>query len=114
MLSASCLTSSGVNRSSVFTVSLGFIVRDFAALVHESELTRNDPSSPCRLPPDRVRRWPATLNHLIEDVACEHGLSPLSRRTARVKAIPDDRLVSEEGVLHTGLAMVARRSFSTV
>src|SRR5262245_45344379 len=31
--------------------------------------------------------------------------------TARSNAIPDDRLVSEEGVLHTGLAMVARRLF---
>src|SRR5262245_61925202 len=31
--------------------------------------------------------------------------------TARSNAIPDDRLVPEEGVLRTGLAMVARRLF---
>ncbi len=45
------------------------------ALVHESELASNDPS-PCRSPPDGVRRRPAPLSHLIEDVACEDGLSP--------------------------------------
>jgi len=55
------------------------------ALVHESELARNNPS-PCRSPPDGVRRRPATLSHLIEDVACEDGRSPLPCRTARVKA----------------------------
>ena len=48
------------------------------------------------------------MSHLIEDIACEDGLSPLPCRSARSKAIPDDRLVPEEGVLDPGLLMVAR------
>ena len=57
---------------------------------------------------DRVRRRPTKLSHLIEDVTCEDGLSLLPRATARSKALPDDRFVPEEGVLHAGLLMVAR------
>jgi hypothetical protein len=40
-------------------------------------------SQPVKIPthgpssPDGVRRRPATLSHLVEDVACEDGLSPL-------------------------------------
>ena len=55
-----------------------------------------------------VRRRPTKLGHLIEDVTCEDGLRLLPRPTARSKALPDDQLVPEEGVLHTGLLMVAR------
>jgi len=47
------------------------------------------------------------LSHLIKDVACEDGLSPPPCWTACSKAMPDDRLVPEEGVLHAGLPMVA-------
>ncbi len=57
---------------------------------------------------DRVRRRPTKLSHLIENVTCEDGLSLLPRATARSKALPDDRFVPEEGVLHAGLLMVAR------
>jgi hypothetical protein len=63
---------------------------------------------------DGVRRRPAPLRHLIKDVACDDGLSPLPSRTARVKALPDARLVPEEGVLHTGLSMIARPSSTVV
>src|SRR5262249_50764285 len=49
----------------------------------------------------------AALSHLIEDVACEDGLSRLPCWTAPSQAMPDDRVVPEEGVLHAGLPMVA-------
>ena len=73
--------------------------------------SKTDPQRPLPTDPlttDRVRRRPTTLSHLIEDVTCEDGLRLLPRPTARSKALPDDRLVPEEGVLHTGLLMVAR------
>ena len=73
--------------------------------------SKTDPQRPLPTDPlttDRVRRRPTTLSHLIEDVTCEDGLRLLPRPTARSKALPDDQLVPEEGVLHTGLLMVAR------
>ena len=73
--------------------------------------SKTDPQRPLPTDPlttDRVRRRPTTLRHLIEDVTCEDGLRLLPRPTARSKALPDDQLVPEEGVLHTGLLMVAR------
>ena len=48
-------------------------------------------------------------SHLIQDVARENDLSPPPCRTARSKAVSDDRRVPEERVLHAGLPMVARR-----
>ena len=73
--------------------------------------SKTDPQRPLPTDPlttDRVRRRPTKLSHLIEDVTCEDGLRLLPRPTARSKALPDDQLVPEEGVLHTGLLMVAR------
>ena len=73
--------------------------------------SKTDPQRPLPTDPlttDSVRRRPTTLSHLIEDVTCEDGLRLLPRPTARSKALPDDQLVPEEGVLHTGLLMVAR------
>ena len=73
--------------------------------------SKTDPQRPLPTDPlttDRVRRQPTKLSHLIEDVTCEDGLRLLPRPTARSKALPDDQLVPEEGVLHTGLLMVAR------
>ena len=58
-------------------------------------------------PIDAVRHWPAKPSHLIHDVARENDLSPPPCRTARSKAVSDDRLVPEERVLHAGLPMVA-------
>ena len=80
---------------------------------HEALLrgSKTDPQRPLPTDPlttDRVRRRPTKLSHLIEDVTCEDGLRLLPRPTARSKALPDDQLVPEEGVLHTGLLMVAR------
>ena len=82
--------------------------RSIAALLRGS---KTDPQRPLPTDPlttDSVRRRPTTLSHLIEDVTCEDGLRLLPRPTARSKALPDDQLVPEEGVLHTGLLMVAR------
>ena len=79
-----------------------------AALLRGS---KTDPQRPLPTDPlttDSVRRRPTKLSHLIEDVTCEDGLRLLPRPTARSKALPDDHLVPEEGVLHTGLLMVAR------
>ena len=79
-----------------------------AALLRGS---KTDPQRPLPTDPltiDSIRRRPTTLSHLIEDVTCEDGLRLLPRPTARSKALPDDQLVPEEGVLHTGLLMVAR------
>ena len=103
-------------------VSLAMVVFDvlaheetqvpFAALLRGS---KTDPQRPLPTDPlttDSVRRRPTTLSHLIEDVTCEDGLRLLSRPTARSKALPDDQLVPEEGVLHTGLLMVARGGFN--
>ena len=73
--------------------------------------SKTDPQRPLPTDPlttDRVRRRPTKLSHLIEDVTCEDGLRLLPRPIARSKALPDDQLVPEEGVLHTGLLMVAR------
>ena len=73
--------------------------------------SKTDPQRPLPTDPlttDSVRRRPTKLSHLIEDVTCEDGLRLLPRSTARSKALPDDQLVPEEGVLHTGLLMVAR------
>ena len=80
----------------------------FSALLRGS---KTDPQRPLPTDPlttDRVRRRPTKLSHLIEDVTCEDGLRLLPRPTARSKALPDDQRVPEEGVLHTGLLMVAR------
>ena len=80
----------------------------FVALLRGS---KTDPQRPLPTDPlttDSVRRRPTKLSHLIEDVTCEDGLRLLPRPTARSKALPDDQLVPEEGVLHTGLLMVAR------
>ena len=79
-----------------------------AALLRGS---KTDPQRPLPTDPlttDSVRRRPTKLSHLIEDVTCEDGLRLLPRPTARSKALSDDQLVPEEGVLHTGLLMVAR------
>ena len=79
-----------------------------AALLRGS---KTDPQRPLPTDPltiDSIRRRPTKLSHLIEDVTCEDGLRLLPRPTARSKALPDDQLVPEEGVLHTGLLMVAR------
>ena len=73
--------------------------------------SKTDPQRPLPTDPlttDSVRRRPTKLSHLIEDVTCEDGLRLLPRPTARSKALPDDQLVPEEGVLHTGLLIVAR------
>ena len=45
----------------------------------------------------------------MQDVAREDDLSPPPCRTARSKAVSDDRRVPEERVLHAGLPMIARR-----
>ena len=71
--------------------------------------SKTDPQRPRPRDPlttDSVRRRPTKLSHLIEDVTCEEGLSLLPRATARSKALPNDRLVPEEGVLYTGLSIV--------
>lgn len=65
----------------------GSITRETGALVHESDLARHDPSL-CRSLLDGVRRRPATVNHLIGDLAGEDSLRRLPRRTARMKATP--------------------------
>ena len=83
-------------------------IHEIKALLRGS---KTDPQRPRPRDPsttDSVRRRPTKLSHLIEDVTCEEGLSRLPRATARAKALPNDRLVAEEGVLHTGLLMVAR------
>ena len=78
------------------------------ALVHESELYPHRSRSTVLSPTDAVRHWPATHSHLIQDVAREVDLSPPPCRTARSKAVSDDRRVPEERVLHAGLPMIAR------
>ena len=49
----------------------------------------------------------AKLRHPIQDVTREDRLGLLGRGTACSKALAEDRLVPEEGVLHAGLLMVA-------
>ena len=89
------------------------VVLDRSVAVRRALLrgSKTDPQRPLPTDPlttDSVRRRPTKLSHLIEDVTCEDGLRLLPRPTARSKALPDDQLVPEEGVLHTGLLMVAR------
>ena len=78
------------------------------ALLRGSKMDRERPRSRDRSTTDSVRRRLTKLSHPIEDVTCEDGLRLLPRATAPSKALPNDRLVPEEGVLHTGLLMVAR------
>jgi len=68
------------------------------ALLRGSKIDRERPRPTDPSTTDRVRRRPTMPSHLIEDVTCEDGLSLLPRATARAKALPDDRLVAEEGV----------------
>ena len=99
---------SAILRSHWVLVVMDHYTRRIVALLRGS---KTDPQRPLPTDPlttDRVRRRPTTLSHLIEDVTCEDGLRLLPRPTARSKARPDDQLVPEEGVLHTGLLMVAR------
>ena len=62
-------------------------------------------------PTDRSRLGPAQFGHPIQDAARQARLDHPTASTARAKAIPDDGLVPEEGVLRTGLLMVAETFF---
>ena len=83
----------------------GVIPRGYSKLGASPHRSRSTVPSPT----DAVRHWPAKPSHLIQDVAREDDLSPPPCGAARSKAVSDDRLVSEERVLHAGLPMIARR-----
>ena len=57
-------------------------------------------------PADAIRHWSAEIDHPIEDLTAEDGLTPLPSWTPGAKAIADDGLVAEERVLHPALTMV--------
>ena len=57
--------------------------------------------------PDSVRSWAAHGGHRIQDVACEQRFDRSPPGGPGSKAIADDRLVPEEGVLDSRLLMVA-------
>ena len=57
---------------------------------------------------DRAGFWPAEGNHPIQDVASHHRLSFLGLLMTSTKSVANDRFVSEEGVLHTGLLVIPR------
>ncbi len=57
---------------------------------------------------DREGCWPTENCHPIQNVASHQRLNFLRRRMASPKFSANNRLVSEEGVLHSGLAMIAR------
>jgi hypothetical protein len=59
-------------------------------------------------PTDRGRLGPAELRHPIQNTARKARLELAAVVAPRSKASPDDGLVAEEGILHTGLLMVAR------
>ena len=57
---------------------------------------------------DRDRLWPPEFSHAIEDVAGDARLNSAPGLAACAQAVTDNRLVSEEGVLDSGLLMVRR------
>ena len=59
-------------------------------------------------PTNRKGLRPAKRGHSVQDTACKVRLDSPAAAAPRVKAISDDGLVPEEGVLHTSLPMVAR------
>ncbi|AMY09492.1 hypothetical protein LuPra_02709 [Luteitalea pratensis] len=69
-----------------------------------SQLSPSADSSPTR----RRRLRPAKLCHPVQDAAREARLDLPATYTAGAKSVANDGLVAEEGVLHTGLPMVAR------
>jgi hypothetical protein len=75
--------------------------------VHESKPTRTRPLPRGNSLTNTVRFRATTFGHLIQDVARDHllGYSPAWRASAKTPA--DDRFVPKEGVLHSGLPMVA-------
>ncbi|AMY09467.1 hypothetical protein LuPra_02684 [Luteitalea pratensis] len=77
------------------------------ALVHGSHWARSSPN-PGTSPTDRRRLGSAKLGHPVEDTARQARLDRPATTTPGTKAIADDGLVAEEGVLDAGLPMVAR------
>ena len=59
-------------------------------------------------PSDRRRLGPAKRGHPIQDTAGKARLGLPTTSTPSAKAIANDGLVAEEGVLHAGLPVVAR------
>ena len=70
-----------------------FLLSCSTALVREWEPARNDRNHSGPSSTDAIRRWPAKLGHLIQDVAREECLGHWPSRTARAKTMPDDRLL---------------------
>ena len=55
------------------------------ALVHESELARNEPRLTGPSPTKSVRRWPTELGHPVEDVTPDRGFSALRLAVPRLQ-----------------------------
>ena len=81
---------------------------DFAALVHGSTLDSQFSQPTASSPTDRRRLGPAKRGHPIQDAARKARLDLPATSTPGPKAIANDGLVAEEGVLDAGLPMVAR------
>ena len=71
----------------------------------QSNEVRPDPTTSR---PDRERSRPTKLGHAVQDVARDRRFSVLSRGVSSTKPVANDRRVSEEGVRHPRLSMVAR------
>ncbi len=64
------------------------------------------PLSRLLLDGDREGLWPAKANHPIQDIAGHQRLSFLRLRMTSTNSVAKNRLVSEEGVLHSGLLVI--------
>ena len=70
----------------------------------QSNEVRPDPTTSR---PDRERSRPTKLGHAVQDVARDQRFSVLSLGVSSTEPVANDRPVSEEGVLHPRLSMVA-------
>ena len=84
-------------------------MRYAGALVHGSHRARRLFKLAVSSTTDRVRLGPAKRGHLVQDAARKTRLDLPATDTTGAKALSNDGLVTEEGVLDAGLPMVARR-----
>src|SRR4030095_15583192 len=77
------------------------------ALVHESKLDPELSRPEASHGPTAYESGRPNVGHRIQDSAREQRLGFLPLGSTGSKAIPDDRLVPEEGILDPGLLMIA-------
>jgi len=78
------------------------------ALAHERLMTCSSPAPASKSPTDRVRLCRAEFEHTVQNVARKTRLYCLGARLTTSEPASEESLVAEEGVLGTGLEVIAR------